>query len=493
MPRTLSEGQYTAIKQALLQQAPAGLSEQDFHRWFTPRFDGAIAEAENSPEPVSGGSLRRFVSNAAGMLNPIEAAKGVYQAVRHPIETGAAIYQSSADQAGKAREAFSEGQYVDAVGHAAGAVPVIGPLGLDIGEQAEAGDYAGAAGTLAGLLTPVGVAGALRGRMARQARRGVPATLEREAAQQVSQRVLAPGAVAFKGKAEAAAPELLRRGMKGGREQLAEAAEEGMESAGRRIDEAIDAGGGAQSGVIIDPIVARLQRKLDSLLINGEPIEGTAGRVAGLRARIDQLERVAKTNARPGLIRAGQAPPSVSRALSFDDLRRFRDEQYRLADEAKAYRRMGNPSLSDEGFAAAESGSAVRQEFAALSPDLAAANADYTFFKTLGDVLDPAQGRPKVTAPSAGITGGAATSGAVAGSFVGPKAAFVLGVVRPWIQKMRSEPAWQLADAHAKMRLAQAIRNGDVPAAQKLMVRISEGVAITNPTERQNRTRVSAQ
>jgi hypothetical protein len=57
--RTLTEGEFTAIKQALLNAAPEGLSEADFQRWFQPRFDGAIAEAEHSTQPVSGGSLRR--------------------------------------------------------------------------------------------------------------------------------------------------------------------------------------------------------------------------------------------------------------------------------------------------------------------------------------------------------------------------------------------------------------------------------------------------
>ena len=57
---------------------------------------------------------------------------------------------------------------------------------------------------------------------------------------------------------------------------------------------------------------------------------------------------------------------------------------------------------------------------------------------------------------------------------IGPKATFALSVVRPWIQKMRTEPAWQLADAQAKLRLAAAIRNGNVPLAQRMMIRIEQ-------------------
>lgn len=476
MPRTLSEQEFSALEDALIRQAPAGLSEQDFERWIGPRLDGAVAEAENSNAPVSGSALRRFVSGVGSMVNPVTIAKGAYQAVRHPIDTASGLYQAQAEQFDKAATAqtpLEKGAYI-----AAGLLPIAGPIAAGIGEQAASGDVAGAAGKTTGLVAPIAAGGIVRARVGAQARSGVPATLEREAAQQVSQKVLAPGNVAFKGKAEAIAPEMLKRGMRGSREELAQAAEEGRAAATQQIDDAITAGGGPSAGVLVNPIVGQLQRKVDSLLINGEPIQGAEGRVAALRARIEQLERTSQAQPASTV----RPPAAPIRVTSFRDLRRFRDEQYRLAEEARAYRRMGSPQLSDEGYAAAESGSAVRQQFATQSPGLAQANADYTFFKTLGDVLDPAQGRPKTTAPTQGVTGGAATTGAVVGNLVSPKMAFVLGVVRPWITKMRSEPAWQLADAHTKMQLAAAIRNGEIPLAQKLMVRISEGAVATNPS-----------
>lgn len=492
MPRQLSEAEFNEIRDAVMQAAPPGLSEAEFNRLIVPQFEGAIARAENLPAPLTGSALRRFLGGAGRMLNPVTMAQGLYQTVRHPIDTATGLVEASADQARKAKSAFDEGRYIEAAGHGLAVTPLIGPPAAHIAERmVETGDVATGLGETAGLVAPFAASAAIRGRVAQRARRGDPARLEREAAEQVSQRVLAPGNVRFKGKAEAVAPEVLKRGLKGGREELAQAAEEGMEAAGRQIDDAIAAAGGRQAGVIIDPIVESLRRKVDSLTFeNGEPFKGAEARVAGLKARIDQLERAARVAPQPqGLVPAGAPTPKPLRALSADDLLRFRDEQYRIANEARAYERMGNPAMNAEGFASREAGSAVRQEFARLSPDMAAANADYTFFKTLGDILDPAQGRPKVTAPSAGITGGAATSGAVAGAMVGPKAAFVLSVVRPWIQQVRSTPAWQLADAQSKMRLAAAIRAGDVPTAQRLMARISEGGVMvgagrpTSPTE----------
>lgn len=490
-----------ADAQRRLQQLP--FSDEVRAALWDLRSGGTLAGPVQAPQPATseqfmnpqqqgpqGSATGRFLSNAGEMLNPVAAARGVYQAVRHPIETAGNIWDAQMEQFGKAGDAFREGRYVEGVGHAgAGALPLVGPAAANVGEQFAEGDIAGGLGATTGLVAPVAAAGALRGRIAQRRQRGDPAILERQAAQQVSQRVLAPGNVAFRGRAEAIAPEILHRGMKGGRDELAQAADEGMAQAGAQIDDAITAGGGGTSGIVVDPIVAQLRRRIESLSINGEPIKGAEGRVAGLQARIDQIERTARqARQRPGLAPAGQPVTAGPRgAMSFDDLRRIRDEQYRIADEARAYRRMGSPELSDEGFAAAETGSAIRQEFARLSPDLAAANADYTFFKTLGDVLDQAQGRPKVSAPTQGVTGGSATTGAVVGGMVSPKAAFVLGVVRPWIQRIRSEPAWQLADAQSKLRLAEAIRNGDVPAAQRLMVRIGEGTVVTatTPTESQ--------
>ena len=481
MPRELSPGEREAIENALVAQAPKGLSDDEFDRWFGPRFDGAIAEAEHSNAPVSGSSLRRFLTNAGSMLNPIPIVQAGLGAVGDLV-TGnfdGRLVQAQVDEWNKAKNAPTVSE---TLGHGLAAVtPLVGPVAARTGEQIASGDVAGGLGATTGLVAPFAASAALRGRVAQRARRGDPAKLEREAARQVADRVLAPGSAKFKGKAEAIAPEILKRGLGGSREDLIQAADEGMSVAAQRIDDAITAGGGPGAGVMVDPIVRQLQQRLDGLLINGEPIKGAEGRVAGLKARIDQLERTAKTpRQRPGLIPTGTGSAKPLRALSFDDLKRFRDEQYRIANDAKAYQRMGNPSLSDEGFAAAESGSAVRQEFARLSPELAAANADYSFFKTLGDVLDPAQGRPKVTAPSSGITGGAATSGAVAGSLISPKAAFVLSVVRPWIQNVRSTPAWQMADAQSKMRLAQAIRQGEVPLAQRLMAQISEGAVLAS-------------
>jgi cell division inhibitor SulA len=57
---------------------------------------------------------------------------------------------------------------------------------------------------------------------------------------------------------------------------------------------------------------------------------------------------------------------------------------------------------------------------------------------------------------------------------IGPKAAFVLSVVKPWLEKVTAEPSWQLADAGRKMQLAKAIETGNQGLARSLMLSIGK-------------------
>lgn len=109
-----------------------------------------MAKPAQEPAPQSS-ALGRFASGAGEMLNPVTMVKGLYQTVRHPIDTASAIYQQQGAEFDKAVAAGREGRYSEMVGHGAAAfLPVVGPLAADIGEQAGSGDVAGAAGRLAG-------------------------------------------------------------------------------------------------------------------------------------------------------------------------------------------------------------------------------------------------------------------------------------------------------------------------------------------------------
>ena len=170
MPRTLSEQEFEALKARVLASAPALKDEADFDRWVGPAMEQALGEAENLPAQPEGSGVRRLVSGAAEMLNPIAVVKGLYGAVRHPIETGTAVMGAMGDQWSQANQARREGRVSEMVGHAAaGVLPVVGPVAAQVGQQIGAGDWAGGAGAAAGLLAPAGVGPLVRG-----ARRAIP-------------------------------------------------------------------------------------------------------------------------------------------------------------------------------------------------------------------------------------------------------------------------------------------------------------------------------
>jgi hypothetical protein len=427
----------------------------------------ATAEAEQKRLTAGpdGSAVGRLASNAWDMVNPVAMVKGTYNIVRHPVDTLTSIAERRQQEWDKSKQAFGEGRYTEAAARAVtGAVPVIGPLVADIGEQVGQGDYAGAAGKVAGLSVPFAAEKALATRAATQV--GKAGTLEREAAQQVADRVLAPGNPKYKGTAKAIAPEILERKLSGNRLELQQVAEDGMAEAGTRIDQAIQDAGGIAAPIPAQDIIARLRRSVTDLQdSSGKPLSGQAAkRISAINERINQIRSL---GGRSGMV-------------SFEDLRKIRDENYDLAARAKAFEKTGNPILSDEGWAANETGHAVRETFATRSPAQAAANADFTFFKNLNDVLDPVKGRPKSMVPSQGITGGARTTGAVAGYLTGSKVAtFVLSTVLPWMKERMADSSWQLADANRKMRLAQAMKKGDIGTMQSLMVNWGKGAAAT--------------
>lgn len=153
--RELSQAEFEAIERRLIDAAPKGLSAQDFDRWFLPRVEGAIAEAENLPAPPEGSAVGRFASNLAEKVNPVAMAKGVYQMVRHPIDTAEAVIGQQLAQGQKAVDSFKQGHYIEAAGHGGAAVlPVIGPVAAETGEQIASGDVAGGLGSATGLVAP---------------------------------------------------------------------------------------------------------------------------------------------------------------------------------------------------------------------------------------------------------------------------------------------------------------------------------------------------
>jgi hypothetical protein len=143
------------------------------------------ARAEDFMPPAPDNSLGGFLSGAVRAINPLPmiqsiasmtaeewerakaaAAAGDYTgallhaANAHPVTTAGKLALGAGkaqwDQAVKARQAFQQGRYSEAVGHGMAAVtPLVGPAAAEAGEKIGAGDIAGGLGEGVGLIAGV--------------------------------------------------------------------------------------------------------------------------------------------------------------------------------------------------------------------------------------------------------------------------------------------------------------------------------------------------
>jgi len=137
-----------------------------------------------------------------GLAPVADTVKGLAKAQWDQAVTAAqkAKLAAAAARGGNVREAALSA--TEALGHGlAAALPVLGPAAADVGEHGARGDIAGMAGGAAGLLVPFGVKYGLERRaVANPAKADL---IRREAEQQVSQRVLAPGNPRYRGVSKA--------------------------------------------------------------------------------------------------------------------------------------------------------------------------------------------------------------------------------------------------------------------------------------------------
>lgn len=429
---------------------------------------------EKSPLGAIGGVL----SGAADVVqHPIDTLFGIVP-VAHAVQGMARAQWDEAVTAAQKAKAFATGRGdaltgVEALGHGLAAIlPILGPAAANVGEHGAQGDIAGMVGGAAGLLTPfaakygleVKKSGSVIPTPAKVAAGASSVTkldrLMRDANTQVSQRVLAPANPRYKPTATRIAPEVLERGLSGDRIALQQSAEQGLADAGAAIDQATVGAGGAALPIPTRPIIDALTNRIQEFQVNGSVIPTAVEKVAHLTKLRDYIKKLGP-----------QAPLS--------DVLKIRDEFYATAEEAGGYAKKGDAGLGTVAWAAREAGSAIRQHLAALNPEAAAARADYTFWKSLNDVLDPDLGRPKSGAASAGVTGGRATVGAVAAQAIGTTqlgkaaAAVGLGKILPLIQDTVNSPAWQLAKAADKYKLAEAIRKGQPSVVQGVLYKIA--------------------
>ena len=425
----------------------------------------AAAPPQPSAEPAQpdGSALGRFASNLGEQINPITIAKGLVNTALHPIDTAGDILSAANEQRLKAHEEMDRGNYGQmAARSVAAAIPILGPAAAQAGEQIAEGDIAGGLGKAVGIVGPMVAAGALKKAPAKNAVKAD--ALEREAVQQVAQKVLAPKDRKYQPMAQEASKELLKRGVQGDRTAIQQWADDLIADADTRIDDVINSYPPTQT-LKTQPIVAELTKAMDALGFDGPQGRQVNPTYRDLHSKLAEMK---------SFVEARGAD------MSFADMRRMRQQLDTVSQESGAFAKAaGDRSLSAAQQATMDTANAIRRQIAAERPELAGPNADMHLGIAVRDILDPVKGRPAAP-PSAttGATGGLHTTGALIGSAleVGPLkpfAAYIGSTVIPAIREAQVSPQNQLRLAQDKFKLAQALKAGKTSTAQSVIRNMS--------------------
>lgn len=344
-------------------------------------------------------------------------------------------------------------------GRVAAVLPTVARMGVEgVGGAAmsEAQGGSPVAGAVLGAAVPVvgravsGMTGALRSQASKQVMQALGPTKER-----------------FKAVAEKIAPQVLSRGLRGSREELKAKASEMASQVGQQIDDAITDYG--QRTASTQPIVDALEASKAPFVVQ------TANGVVPLDTRaLNQIDGLQAVMADIGDTATVQQLVGVRRAWD------------RIVSQAGGYQQraagaIGVP-LADQSEAAVkrEGAKAIRQLLDAEVPELSAINREYSFWKSLDDVLGQTLKRTepqskglgaRIAQSAGGIIGGTAASGGgilgvIGGAGLGASAARML-------ERAITSPRWALTSAHLKNNLAEALASGKATRIAGALSRIT--------------------
>lgn len=306
--------------------------------------------------------------------------------------------------------------------------------------------------------------------------RAAPA-LKETAAKQVVE-ALGPTKERYKAMAERLTPEILKRGLRGSREELQAKAAEAAQAAGEQIDQAIQQYGGrsVDTSNVIDALESAKNAFRTSVRTPVKNVPATsAGRI--VRVEPDGTAVVAH-EFEPRAIRQLESLQDVIKEMGpdvrADQLIAIRRAWDKVVDQAGGFAHraggaIGVP-LADQSEAAAKKAatSAIREQLNASVPELSALNKEFSFWKGLDDVVSQTLRRTQPHGPGIGKMAAEAAGsvvGGAAGLTHGPAGAvggaLVLGKVGKILQASFNSPQWKLASAQAKDRLAEAIASGN--------------------------------
>lgn len=505
-PKTLAQalrlkfpGKYNNLSDTELEQATIAV-HPEYATW--PRTHVSSQEAIAAMHKVNDATAptekptdltdvaKRVAGGIASELNPVEMAKGVWNTVRHPIDTATGIAKASIDQGAQAIADAKQGRWMSAAGHAAGAFPVVGPAAHAIGEEmGRTGDVARGVGRGAALAGTValpqaaeaaGVATKAVGETGVGAK--VADTLATKGGEKIAKAITpvrGGGTAQFADMANAVGESLATDPSLGGitKPGFHAGVTTELDKAATALDTAADARliGKTIYGA---PIVQTLKDKLYNLTqahpnafagqVGGETVDLPSGLA---RARAEQLRKGIETIEKLG--------PNID----YKELQKIRND---FDHTAKIGVYVTKPTdavtaVTNKGSAlgAADVAGDIREVLGGADPVTARANARYSMLRRADDVLE-AQKISEQTRPTVGRRMLAAGLGAASGGFFG-------AVVLPMVDlALRSGPDAQLVAGRMMGQMAQMIRKGDTAGAEALAAKIQKmGIAGEAGKERQ--------
>jgi hypothetical protein len=441
-------------------------------------FTDEVAAATATEEPLSAGGVLGAMANQAGRTlgaawentNPFP---GLAALMMHPINTATGAFKATSDAVGRTRESLGKGNFRDAATSALGTIPLIGP-GIEqaVGE-ARQGQIPEALGHAAGMLAPLGVSKAMKGAAASR----IPGALKTSATESYS-RAFAPTKEKFKTmtakvvEGAPGTPGMIERGVTAmSRKGLQSKITDMVDKVGEQID--------VEQAKIPEGTLKIPAKTITDAIDNNLRDEFMIDTAKGKVLASPDAEQALKVGGKLKMLLAQASevdPAGKGRVIDYQILRRFKQNWDRSIAGAGGF---ANKTFENNAKMGAyqEAAGAARAILNAETPDIAALNREFHFWKQAPTVdRTKAQSQPmgQQIATAAGTAAGLATGG------IGK--ALEYGYVLRNLRKLTTSTAWNTVSAVAKDRLANALASADPKIANGLILSMM-GTQATVPAE----------
>ncbi len=468
--------------------------------------------ASSAPAPKQSGAIDRYLGGLVS-ANPVtNSVDFLSQMFTDPKGAGASVVNPSLEQLDQMLTAHREGRPLAAMGHAAGAIPLIGPFVAENVKKAQEGDAAGAMGALTWLASPAAKRGVKAGTgvvvdAAKKTPLRVPMNAAADALDRSANERLArtmspqtgPNKTRLGNQMVKAAPDLLRDPELTGytRSGVADKIASRYEQVAEGLDVAANERLVSQQ-VRTEPLLKQLDTEIGKLtaqpveaskaprtikptpaVTKGEQVAGITGEIAPSDyATVEPYGKAVEPQPNSSqLATLKQIRSEIAQlgpVADYEAIRRIREAWDKVA-KVKYMPSTAQDVLKAQGDAtgAAKGTGAMREALAQTDPKSAVAYRQYTLYKTAHDVAQAAEEADRVR-PNRGRGIMARTAGALIGAKEGGAVGAGIGAMVAGIADKAAEmaPTFQVAIARRLAAVADALRSGDVDRAKVMTDRI---------------------